>query len=901
MLDPNFADQVLQEAVKRGNSQEELQSHLDSLDAAGQEQFINEAANSFGLAGDSLPSEVTPEVQAQRDALPKMMSAEEADASGSKLERGAREVMGQVLSGMSKYSEIASAPIDAAHAGILKATGLDDDKSFDQLYSEIHGSYKQAAKEIQDSHKLGTFAGDVAGFINVGNALEKTGATMLAKAGSAMPKVASVVSKIKPLFYAGDDAYKATKIAQGGLRAAVETAAVEGVRQADPDAEKKTLGELFKTAGVVGVISSVLPAGFYAPQLIREGKAGVATLKNKIAPMGAGKTEELNSVLDLIKKTGSYAKAKEVGEAAMEYTQKMGKNLGDAFQKAMQQGGQQVEAGLANNPVAKEMAENTGRVLNAIVKSTEANSKEAAEIVVGGQQTLNKFYNTVEAKASAEYGRTLTDLGEHMEKISAGTIDDAVDAYTKKAILEGKIVKTGDNAFSLAPDAPDKMSMTEFRLFNKLQNMRGKEMNLKELNQLKREIGGSVRFSDVPNAGSTLWQDVKSKISDGLENAGKGDVNDTFLKVSNEYFQVKGLLGQVKKITNLGDEFAQNPMAKSARINGEKVGSTIDNLTSDEAIMKMDFDDASVIQLTQSMKALNKIADQKAVNRLVTNRASFSKRVAAIAKKREENIAQGLDEYAMMNPKEQETMRILEKGVADTGKLLDEFRVASNIKGMPKVLNDALKNPKDGKVVEAAISLARKNMKPQDFAVYRDTLEAQRKRFIALDGKPGKDSYKQILDMLDDPTKDASEKQEIALMAFGPEGDKFMEAVTDGRALKALTKMEKMIGGDPTTSAIPQELKELFADKAQNIMIRGAAAFYNPWTLVAEQLIKAFKNPQKAIYLAKTGLLEESEIKALQNYYKLARKTIDIQAEQAALANAAKNSTEEGNFDEQRQ
>jgi hypothetical protein len=55
-MDANFADKVLKAAVDNGNDPKEVQAHLDSLDAKGQEQFINEMAQAFKIpAGDVSP------------------------------------------------------------------------------------------------------------------------------------------------------------------------------------------------------------------------------------------------------------------------------------------------------------------------------------------------------------------------------------------------------------------------------------------------------------------------------------------------------------------------------------------------------------------------------------------------------------------------------------------------------------------------------------------------------------------------------------------------------------------------------------------------------------------------------------------------------------------------------
>lgn len=55
-MNPEFADRVLQAAVQAGNDPKNLQSHLDSLDASGQEQFINEAASHLGVSQNQSPS-----------------------------------------------------------------------------------------------------------------------------------------------------------------------------------------------------------------------------------------------------------------------------------------------------------------------------------------------------------------------------------------------------------------------------------------------------------------------------------------------------------------------------------------------------------------------------------------------------------------------------------------------------------------------------------------------------------------------------------------------------------------------------------------------------------------------------------------------------------------------------
>jgi len=1035
MISEQQANDILGQAQSQLDNYDEVVSQLNEADHDTQQQMLSQLSEHLGIK-----SSVSPEVQAQRDKLPKMLSAEEVDSPtfdssdpfGTAPKKAnektgvinpnkglnARAIMGNVLAAMTKYSEMARTPIAAAKAAFQTSTdstygfGSDQSKKEEQTFTEnFHKNleeYDTAAKEIESANKAGAMIGDVANFVNLGSAIESTvvkGAAM----ASRLPSLAAAVSKVTPLFKPAETAYKSAKIASGALKATAEVAAINAVKDLSPDVADKTLKDQFKEAGIVGLVSAAIPGAFYAPQLLREGKAAVASMRG-MTPEAAS---EVNTVLDFIKQSGGFAKAKEVGQASMEYLKGLSDKLSQTFQKSAQQGAEAVADTAANNPVIQNVAQQTGRTLQTIAQATEKNAKDAAHIVVGGQATLNKFYNAVEQKASSEYGKAMKELAPHMGETKVGKIDDIVDSYISNAIREEKIVKDINGNLAIAP-TENAMSQTEFNVLQKMDKIRkepgkkmtadladdevtqeipewlnkpgkpgitiesvgegsdykaavmrgedgqvqgfrtynlpeagktgikgvdsvyvkpefrrqgiatkltqavkdsgfsdienhiaeapktqagaalakslvknNKELSVTELNDLKRELGGAIKDWQDGSSGTNTWHALKTRIIDSLNNAEKGDVADSFVKMSSDYSQVKGLLSETKKITRLGDDFANAPFSKSTKVNAEKVGSAIDNLTSDEAILKMDFNDADISQLTRSMKALNKIADQKAVNRLVTNRASFEKRLMSIAAKREQNLSQGLDEFALLNPKEQETLDALKKGMQDTGQILDEYRVASNMKGMPKVLNDALKNPKDAKTVEAAIKLAKSNMTPENFSVYRDSLETQRKRFIALDGKPGKKAYQEIMKMMDDPTKDPAEKQEIAYMVFGPAGETFMKNVENGKALKALAKMEKMIGGDPTMKFLAPELAEALQDKAQNVIIRGYVGFTHPWALVAEQLIKAIKNPQKAIYLAKTGLMEESEIKLLQNYYKLSQLALKSQQAVPAAVNAA--------------
>lgn len=51
-MDLKYADKVLNAAVDNGNSKKEIQAHLDSLDADGQEKFINETGEFLGINRD---------------------------------------------------------------------------------------------------------------------------------------------------------------------------------------------------------------------------------------------------------------------------------------------------------------------------------------------------------------------------------------------------------------------------------------------------------------------------------------------------------------------------------------------------------------------------------------------------------------------------------------------------------------------------------------------------------------------------------------------------------------------------------------------------------------------------------------------------------------------------------
>jgi hypothetical protein len=62
-MDKQFAAQVLQELVARGNSEDEIAARLDQLDAEGQKAFLSEAAQKLGMTAqqaDPKPSRVLP-------------------------------------------------------------------------------------------------------------------------------------------------------------------------------------------------------------------------------------------------------------------------------------------------------------------------------------------------------------------------------------------------------------------------------------------------------------------------------------------------------------------------------------------------------------------------------------------------------------------------------------------------------------------------------------------------------------------------------------------------------------------------------------------------------------------------------------------------------------------------
>jgi GNAT superfamily N-acetyltransferase len=625
------------------------------------------------------------------------------------------------------------------------------------------------------------------------------------------------------------------------------------------------------------------------------------------------------------------------------------------------------------------------------------------------------MFGAAEAKASAEYGKAMAEIQDHMGTTPVGKIDDIVDNYISAAIAKEQIVKdasgklaiaSGENAMSkpefealkqldnarvgkspkistdLAPDevtqeipdwikpgkedgisiqrvSPDSdykyAAMTKdgkvvgFRTYNlpekgkvgvtgsdtvyvdpsyrrqgiatKLTEavkndgftnfdqyikeaphtaegaaftqslLNKKELTAAELNTLKRTLGGAVKDWTPGTPGHDAWQDLKGRILNSLQEQGKDDVAQQFNRMGADYSSTKALLGQVRKITKLGPDFLENPLGKNMSINSNVISSSLDNLSSAEAILKMDFNPAHIDQLTTTMKALDKISDYRAVNRVVTNRNSFTKNLSSIAAKREENLSQGLDEFALLNPDEQKTLKVVQTHIQDTGKLLDEYRVASNIKGMPKVLNDALKNPKDADTVRAAIDLAKANF-PKDgkaFATYRDALDTQRKRFIALGGKPGKKQFQTIMKIMDDPETDSTLKQEVAYMTFGEQGDKFVNAINDGKAYDALLRMEKMTGGDQSKTILPSAITQAFEGNLNRITTVGSLFSHHPMAVVVKQFLDALAHPQKASYLAQTGIFAESEIKAMQAYYNLAKFTLKANQVTPVIGNAIAN------------
>ncbi len=163
-MDTRFADAVLSAAVAAGNKQEELQKHLDSLDAAGQEAFINESAQALGVAAPQAPSD--------------MPGVGEALARGA-----ARGATGGWQPELSALAEQGMAAMPQALGGM-------DPQNYQEMYgnqtnAQLADPYRQENMQAEAAHPVATAVGQMAG---MAPALVATGGNMAA--GAALGGVA---------------------------------------------------------------------------------------------------------------------------------------------------------------------------------------------------------------------------------------------------------------------------------------------------------------------------------------------------------------------------------------------------------------------------------------------------------------------------------------------------------------------------------------------------------------------------------------------------------------------------------------------------------------------------------------------------------------------------------------